>query len=475
MNYDVVIGIEIHLELKTKTKMFSSAPTTFASKANSAVNEIDFAFPGTLPSVNKEAVKKALEVCFAFGLEIDKLLKFDRKNYFYSDLPKGFQITQQFFPIGRNGKLNIKVDGANKEIRINRIHLEEDTAKQFHLNDKTYIDFNRAGNPLIEIVSEADMSSGLEASLYVEKLRQTLLFLGVSDCRMEEGSMRCDVNISLKEKGSSTFGTKVEIKNLNSISNIKNAIEYEILRQSEILNKNEKVTQETRRFDEATQTTVLMRKKEGNVDYKYFPEPNIKPILLSDEFIKNVKNNLKELPDSKIERYSQVYGLNDYDIGLILSNYDVMDYFEKVMVFSNNPKNISNLINSELLGLMTKNNIKFSDLKISPKNFSRLSDLIVGQEISGKQGKEVLELMLSGDDVDVIVETKGFKQISDESFILQAVLEVIDEQKQSVIDYHNGKDRALGFLVGQLMKKTKGQANPALASSILKKELEKFK
>ena len=289
MEYDVTIGIEIHCQLKTDTKMFSGAPTSFGRKANTCVNEIDLGMPGVLPEVNREAVKKAVMACTALHLDIDPLVKFDRKNYYYSDLPKGFQITQQFHPIGRNGYVEIETAEGKKKIRINRIHMEEDTAKQFHLTKFSLLDFNRAGTPLIEIVSEPDMHSGEEAEAYVEALRQTLYYIGVSDCRMEEGSMRCDTNVSISPKGSGVLGTKNEIKNLNSISHIGKAVNYEIERQKKLLEAGEKVLQETRRFDEKSGETVLMRRKEGNVDYKFFPEPNIFPIRLSDEWIKERK------------------------------------------------------------------------------------------------------------------------------------------------------------------------------------------
>lgn len=475
MKYDVVVGIEIHLELKTKSKMFSGASFDFKKAANSQVNEIDFAFPGTLPSVNMEAVKKALAVCLALNLEIDPLLKFDRKNYFYSDLPKGFQITQQFHPLGKNGYLTIQVDGIDKKIGINRIHMEEDTAKQFHFHDETLIDFNRAGAPLIEIVSDPDMSSGEEASQYVDKLRQTLLYLDISDCKMEEGSMRCDVNISLKEKGSSTFGTKVEIKNLNSINNIRQAIDYESKRQASLLDAGGTIIQETRRFDEKTQTTISMRKKEGAVDYKYFPEPNIFPIRLSDAFIASVQENLVELPDAKARRYREQFQLNDYDTNLLIANKQLASYFEKAMETAKNAKLCCNLLNSEFIGLLVKNNQNLETTLVQAENFAKLVNLIDSQSISSKQGKEVLEYMLSGQDPDLIVAEKGFKQVSNTDAIAQLVDEVLAEQPQSIVDYHNGKDRALGFLVGQLMKKSKGQANPALASQLMKQALERLK
>lgn len=473
MNYDVVIGIEIHLELKTKTKMFSGAPYAFKSEANTCVNEIDLAFPGTLPCVNMEAVKKALEACMALHLDIDPLVKFDRKNYYYSDLPKGYQITQQFHPIGRNGYIDINVEGKTKRIRINRIHMEEDTAKQFHLFDETLIDFNRAGVPLIELVSEPDMSSGLEASLYVEKLRQTLLYLDVSDVRMEEGSMRCDVNISIKPEGSDVFGTKVEIKNLNSINNIKLAIDYEATRQKEALEKGETIYQETRRFDEKTGTTVSMRKKEGAVDYKYFPEPNIFPILLSDEMLNEVRNNMPELPDQKHDRYIKEYGLSDAEASTLIQNKEMSLYYDEMMKKAKNAKSALNLLMSELQGLLVKNNQNITNTKVQSESLAILSNMIEDKEISGKQAKDVLEAMLDGSDPRKIVKDRGMKQVSDEGAILSIVNAVLDENPNSIADYKGGKDRAMGFLVGQVMKKSKGQANPQMASKLVKQELDK--
>ena len=473
MNYDVVIGIEIHLELKTKTKMFSGAPYAFKSEANTCVNEIDLAFPGTLPCVNMEAVKKALEACMALHLDIDPLVKFDRKNYYYSDLPKGYQITQQFHPIGRNGYIDINVEGKTKRIRINRIHMEEDTAKQFHLFDETLSDFNRAGVPLIELVSEPDMSSGLEASLYVEKLRQTLLYLDVSDVRMEEGSMRCDVNISIKPEGSDVFGTKVEIKNLNSINNIKLAIDYEANRQKEALEKGETIYQETRRFDEKTGITVSMRKKEGAVDYKYFPEPNIFPILLSDEMLNEVRNNMPELPDQKHDRYIKEYGLSDAEASTLIQNKEMSIYYDEMMKKAKNAKSALNLLMSELQGLLVKNNQNITNAKVQSESLAILSNMIEDKEISGKQAKDVLEAMLDGSDPRQIVKDRGMKQVSDEGAILSIVNAVLDENPNSIADYKGGKDRAMGFLVGQVMKKSKGQANPQMASKLVKQELDK--
>lgn len=471
MAYRTVVGIEIHLELKTKTKMFSAAPYAFKDEANTDINEIDLAFPGTLPCLNRQAVKEALEACLALHLTIDPLLRFDRKNYFYSDLPKGYQITQQFHPLGRNGYLTINVQGENKRIRINRIHLEEDTAKQFHLRNETLIDFNRAGVPLIEIVSEPDLTSGLEAALYVEKLRETFSYLGVSDVKMEEGSMRCDVNVSLCPSDSAILGTKVEIKNLNSIKNIEVAIDYEVARQKELLEKGEAVVQETRRFDEKSLTTVTMRKKEGSVDYKYFPEPNIFPVRLDQKTIAAIAAAMPELPDERFKRYTAQYALSNYDAEQLIQNKDLAYYFDKLLQDVKNPKLACNLLLSELQGLLAKRNEDITTTKVQPADFSTLVNMTASGAISSKQAKTVLAAMLDGEKPQAIVKKHGFKQVSDPQAIKTLIDEVLAVNQNSIKDYRKGKDHALGFLVGQVMKKSHGQANPKLVADLLKEAL----
>ncbi|SJZ33817.1 Asp-tRNA(Asn)/Glu-tRNA(Gln) amidotransferase subunit GatB [Anaerorhabdus furcosa] len=473
MEYDVVIGIEIHCELNTNSKMFSSSPTTFGKLANSCVNEIDLAHPGTLPCVNKGAVEQAIKACTALHLEIDPVVKFDRKNYYYSDLPKGFQITQQFFPIGKEGHIEIETSLGKKKIRINRIHMEEDTAKQFHLTEGTLIDFNRAGTPLIEIVSEPDMTNGEEAAAYVEALRQTLYYLGVSDVKMEEGSMRCDVNISLMPKGSTVYGVKNEIKNLNSISNVQKAIDYEIERQAKILDEGGIIEQATRRFDEATKSTILMRLKEGNVDYKFFPEPNIVPIRLEDAWIKSIQANLPELPEQRRARYQRDYQLSAYDINVFLANKELAEIYEEVMKTCKNAKLACNWMITDVLAWLGKNNVQIPDLKMKPEDLATMVNMIENGDISGKQAKEVFEDVMLGKNPNQIVEEKGLKQVSDTSMLESLINEVLDEQPQSIEDYRNGKDRAVGFLVGQVMKKSKGQANPAMTNKMIVEELNK--
>ena len=473
MEYDVTIGIEIHCQLKTDTKMFSGAPTSFGRKANTCVNEIDLGMPGVLPEVNREAVKKAVMACTALHLDIDPLVKFDRKNYYYSDLPKGFQITQQFHPIGRNGYVEIETSGGKKKIRINRIHMEEDTAKQFHLTKFSLLDFNRAGTPLIEIVSEPDMHSGEEAEAYVEALRQTLYYIGVSDCRMEEGSMRCDTNVSISPKGSGVLGTKNEIKNLNSISHIGKAVNYEIERQKKLLEAGEKVLQETRRFDEKSGETVLMRRKEGNVDYKFFPEPNIFPICLSDEWIKDIQDNMPELPQARKERYRSEYGLSDHDISILISNKEMSDYFETVTKFTSNAKSACNWLLSDISAWLNTHETTIDQAQLNPENLAKLIAMIDDGKISNAQAKKLVDDLMAGKDPEAAAKEKGLQQVSDTGAIAAMVNEVMDANPQAIEDFRNGKSRAVGFIVGQVMKKSRGQANPGMVSRMVNEELAK--
>lgn len=473
MEYDVTIGIEIHVELKTKTKMFSGAPAQFGRQANTCTNEVDLGHPGTMPCLNKEAVREAIEACTALHLTIDPLVKFDRKNYYYSDLAKGFQITQQFHPLGRDGYVMIDMPDGKKKIRINRIHMEEDTAKQFHLSKVSLLDYNRSGVPLIEIVSEPDMTSGAEAEAYVTELRQTLYYLGVSDCKMEEGSMRCDTNVSIAPKGSKTLGTKNEIKNLNSIANIGKAVDYEVERQKKLLESGQPVLQETRRFDEATGTTVMMRRKEGNVDYKFFPEPNIFPIRLDPDWIASIQKNMPELPEARKERYEKEYGLSAHDINILIANKEMSEFFEEVMKTSKNAKTACNWLLSEVSGWLNKNDQTIDHCSLKPENLSKLITMIDDGEISGKQAKELVDDLMNGKDPKQAAEEKGLKQMSDTGAIDAIVTEVLDANPQAIADFAAGKDKAVGFLVGQVMKKSRGQANPGMASARIQEELKK--
>ena len=473
MEYDVTIGIEIHVQLKTVTKMFSGAPTSFGRQANTCVNEIDLGMPGAMPEVNREAVAKAIQACTALHLTIDPLVKFDRKNYYYSDLPKGFQITQQFHPIGRDGYVEIDTPNGKRKIRIERIHMEEDTAKQFHLTKVSLLDFNRAGTPLIEIVSKPDMHNGQEAEAYVEALRQTLYYIGVSDCKMEEGSMRCDVNVSIAPKGAAHLGTKNEIKNLNSISHIGKAVDYEVERQKKVLESGGTVFQETRRFDEKTGTTVMMRRKEGNVDYKFFPEPNIFPILLDPEWIKSIQASMPELPQARRERYEKSYGLSQRDIDILIANKEMAEFFESCMKYSKNAKSMCNWLLADVSAWLNAHETTISASTLKPEHLAKLVAMIDEGRISSKQAKELVDDLMAGRDPEVSAKEKGLEQMSDTGALEAMVKEVLDANPQAIVDFKNGKDRAVGFLVGQVMKKSRGKANPGMASKLVQQELSK--
>lgn len=470
--YKTTIGIEIHCELKTGTKMFSGAPVKFGETANTCTSVVDLAMPGTLPSVNKEAVRLAIKACTGLYCDIDPLVKFDRKNYYYSDLPKGFQITQQFHPIGRDGYVEIETEEGSKRIRIERIHMEEDTAKQFHRETGTYIDFNRAGVPLVEIVSRPDMHSAEEAAAYVDTLRQILLYLNVSDVKMEEGSMRCDVNISLSADDS--LGTKTEIKNLNSIANVQKAVAAEIERQSRILDEGGRVEQATRRYDESQKTTVLMRKKEGAVDYKYFPEPNIFPIQLDEAWIRDIQDTMEELPAARRARFMKDYGLGEYDAQVLVADPAMADYYEEAAKTAKDAKKTANWVIGDLSAALNRDNRTFANAGVAPEHLAQLVNLVADGTISGKQAKTVFEDMLSsGKEPAKIVEEKGMKQVTDEGAILALVTEVLDANPKSIEDYKAGKDRAIGFLVGQVMKKSRGTANPKRTNELIREELAK--
>lgn len=470
--YKTTIGIEIHCELKTGTKMFSGAPVKFGETANTCTSVVDLAMPGTLPSVNKEAVRLAIKACTGLHCDIDPLVKFDRKNYYYSDLPKGFQITQQFHPIGRDGYVEIETEEGSKQIRIERIHMEEDTAKQFHRETGTYIDFNRAGVPLVEIVSRPDMHSAEEAAAYVDTLRQILLYLNVSDVKMEEGSMRCDVNISLSADDS--LGTKTEIKNLNSIANVQKAVAAEIERQSRILDEGGRVEQATRRYDESQKTTVLMRKKEVAVDYKYFPEPNIFPIQLDEAWIRDIQDTMEELPAARRARFMKDYGLGEYDAQVLVADPAMADYYEEAAKTAKDAKKTANWVIGDLSAALNRDNRTFANAGVAPEHLAQLVNLVADDTISGKQAKTVFEDMLSsGKEPAKIVEEKGMKQVTDEGAILALVTEVLDANPKSIEDYKAGKDRAIGFLVGQVMKKSRGTANPKRTNELIREELAK--
>lgn len=475
MEYTAVIGLEIHVELKTKSKMFSNAPVVYGEEPNTQCVPLDFAFPGTMPTVNKEGVVYAIRVCNALRMSIDHELHFDRKNYFYSDLPKGYQITQDRRPIGKEGYLEINVGGETKRIGIERLHIEEDTCKQLHFPSFTLLNYNRAGTPLVEIVSKPEMRSGEEAMKYVERIRSIVVFSGVSDGKMEEGSLRCDVNVSIMPKGSNTFGTKVEVKNINSISHVQQAIDFEIARQAKVLESGGEVIQETRRFDDKKGETVAMRLKTDAVDYKYFPEPNITPIKLSDEFVENAIKSCPELAESKKARYIGEFGLNDYDASLLVSEKAVSEYYDEATKFTKAYKLLANWINVDVAGYLNKNILTIEAFPLKPETLAGLVNMVEKNDVNSNQAREIFAKMIeAGVDAKKAKELCGISsQISDISFIKNAVDEVLKENPQAIIDYKEGKGRALGFLVGQIMKKTQGKINPKITSDVLLEELKK--
>lgn len=468
MNFETVIGLEVHCELKTKSKMFSGAPVTFGQAPNTNVNIIDLGMTGAMPVLNKAGVEFAIRVCSALHMDIDELVCFDRKNYYYSDLPKGFQITQDRHPIGRNGTMNIEVNGQKQVVEIERLHMEEDTAKQLHFDDYSLIDYNRAGIPLIEIVTKPTIRSGAAAAAYLEKLRQILLFTEVSDAKMEEGSMRCDVNVSIRPFGSDKFGTRTEIKNLNSISNVQKAIEYEVARQEKVLISGGEVLQETRRYDEDKKETVVMRAKGDAVDYKYYPEPNILPIRLDHQWVEDIIAKIPEMPESRVERYINEYQIPKTDALILVATKEVSDFFEAVIKQTKHYKIACNWILGEVQAYLNKHNLIITETKMSPEYLAKMINFIQDGTISSKQGKKVFEiLMKEGKDPEVIIEENHMKQISSPEELTVIINEVLDANEQSIEDYRNGKDRAVGFLVGQIMKKTGGQANPAVTNKLL--------
>lgn len=467
MNFEAVIGIEIHVEMKTRTKMFSASPNRFGATPNTLVTPVDMAFPGTLPVVNKQAVINAIRVSNALNMEIDHELWFDRKNYFYSDLPKGYQITQDKRPIGKEGYVEIETQNGIKRIGIERLHMEEDTCKQLHMSDYTLLDYNRAGTPLVEIVSKPEMRNGEEAMKYVEQIRAIVIYSGVSDGKMEEGSLRCDVNISLRPIGDEKFGTKVEIKNLNSLANVQRAIDFEMKRQSEILLSGGVVEQETRRFDETKKETVLMRKKTDAVDYKYFTEANISPIRLSDEFVNNAIKTCPELASTKEARYVSL-GLTKEEAKQILTSIDMVRYFEECLKHTSQIKSVWNFVTGDIASYLNKSGVSIANFIVDPKNVVTLLSLVEKGEISYAQARKIFEEMTKNNEDPISLQEKlGLKQNSNEDEIRKMCEEAVDANPQSIVDFKNGKGRALGFLVGQVMKISKGKANPQMVSKII--------
>ena len=472
--YETVIGLEVHVELATKTKIFCGCSTAFGGAPNTHTCPVCTGMPGSLPVLNKQVVEYAMAVGLATNCKITQYCKFDRKNYFYPDNPQNYQISQLYLPICREGSVEIETAAGKKTVGIHEIHMEEDAGKLVHdeWEDVSIVDYNRSGVPLIEIVSEPDMRSAEEVIAYLEKLRMIIQYLGASDCKLNEGSMRADVNLSVREAGAKKFGTRTEMKNLNSFKAIARAIEGERARQIELLEAGKKIVQETRRWDDNKESSHAMRSKEDAQDYRYFPEPDLVPIMISDEWITKVKAKQPELRTEKLARYQSEFGLPEYDAQIITGHKKMADLFEETTALCGKPKKVSNWIMVETMRLLKECEMDADDLSFSPKHFARLIELADEGAITNTVAKEVFEQIFKEDiDPDIYIEEKGLKIVNDEGALKTAVMQVLEENPQSVEDYHNGKEKAIGFLVGQTMKKMKGKANPGLVNQLLKELL----
>ncbi|MGO4937574.1 Asp-tRNA(Asn)/Glu-tRNA(Gln) amidotransferase subunit GatB [Fundicoccus sp. Sow4_H7] len=474
MNFETVIGLEVHVELKTKSKIFSSSPVQYGSEPNVNTNEKDWGYPGALPVLNRQVVEYGMRAALALNCEITQHMRFDRKNYFYPDNPSAYQISQADYPIGRNGYIDIEVDGQTRRIRIERIHLEEDAGKNTHGTDNfSYVDLNRQGTPLIEIVTEADIRSPEEAYVFLEVLREKIMYTGISDVKMEEGSLRCDGNISIRPYGQEAFGTKTEIKNLNSFNYVRKGLEFEEKRQANILRSGGRIQQETRRYDETTASTQLMRVKEGAADYRYFPEPDLPPVFISDEWIESVKTTIPEMPDVRRHRYVNEYELPEYDAMVLTLNKETSDFFQDTVAAGADPKQASNWLMGEVSAYLNNQKVSISDTALTAENLAEMIALIDNGTISSKIAKQLFKILITeGGDAKAIVEEKGMAQLSDPAKLQPIIDEVIAKNQQSVEDFKNGKDRAIGFFVGQIMKATRGQANPQIVNELLLETLK---
>ena len=472
--YETVIGLEVHVELATKTKIFCGCSTAFGRAPNSHTCPVCTGMPGSLPVLNKQVVEYAMAVGLATNCTITQYCKFDRKNYFYPDNPQNYQISQLYLPICRSGGVEIETAAGKKTIGIHEIHMEEDAGKLVHdeWEDVSIVDYNRSGVPLIEIVSEPDMRSAEEVIAYLEKLRLIIQYLGASDCKLNEGSMRADVNLSVREAGAAEFGTRTEMKNLNSFKAIARAIEGERARQIELIEEGKKVIQETRRWDDNKESSHAMRSKEDAQDYRYFPEPDLVPVVISDEWIERVKARQPEMRDEKLIRYQDEFGLPKYDAEILTGDKSFADLFEAAAAICGKPKKVSNWIMTETIRLLKENEMDPDQIRFSPEHLAKLVDLADAGSVTNTVAKEVFEKVFKEDiDPEAYVKEKGLLTVNDEGALRETVAKVIAENPQSVEDYHNGKEKAIGFLVGQTMKAMKGKANPALVNQILKELL----
>lgn len=475
MEFEAVIGLEVHAELSTKTKIYCGCTTEFGGKSNTHVCPVCLGLPGSLPQLNKKVVDYAIKAGLALNCSINQVSRMDRKNYFYPDCPKNYQITQDEIPICRDGYIEIELEsGEKKKIGIQRIHMEEDAGKLLHTGNGTLVDYNRAGVPLIEIVSKPDIKTPEEATLYLQKLRSILSSIEVSDCKMEEGSLRCDGNISVMPKGSSVFGTRVEIKNMNSFKALEKALRYEYDRQIEANKNGEKIEPETRRWDEANNVTIVMRNKEQANDYRYFPEGDLVTLNICDEWIEEVRKTIPELPHEKQERFVKEYGIPKYDASVLTLTTAMAEFFESTVKLSNDAKATSNWLMGDISRIINEEAITIAEVKFTPEHLAELIKLIGAGTISNNIGKKVIEEMFkTGKSPRIIVEEKGLVQNNDEGAILEVVRNIIANNPQSIEDFKNGKTRAIGFLVGLVMKETKGKANPQIVNKLVSEEVSK--
>ena len=472
--YETVIGLEVHVELATKTKIFCSCSTAFGSAPNTHTCPVCTGMPGSLPVLNKKVVEYAVAVGLATGCEINQYSKFDRKNYFYPDNPQNYQISQLYLPICHDGGIEIETQAGSKTIGIHEIHMEEDAGKLVHddWEEVSLVDYNRSGVPLIEIVSEPDMRSSEEVIAYLDKLRMIIQYLGASDCKMQEGSMRADVNLSVRELGSKEFGTRTEMKNIGSFKAIARAIEAERARQIDLLESGEKVVQETRRWNDEQGYSYAMRSKEDAQDYRYFPEPDLVPIEVSDQWLQEIRDRQPELRDQKCRRYVDEFGLPEYDAQILTSAKKLADLFEEAVKLCDKPKKVSNWLMGETMRLLKEHNMDPEDITFSPVNLAKLIALADAGTINGTVAKEVFEQIFAKDiDPEQYVEEKGLKTVNDEDALRETIAQIIEDNPKSVEDYHNGKEKAIGFLVGQTMKAMKGKANPGMVNQMLKELL----
>lgn len=474
-NFETTIGLEVHVEMQTNSKLLSPSPVHYGDEPNENTNVIDFGYPGVLPVANKGALEYGMRVALALNATVSPFIRWDRKNYFYPDNPKAYQTTQSQTPIGTNGYLDVTLeDGTVKRVRIKEMHVEEDAGKNTHGSDGySYVDLNRQGTPLIEIVSEPDIASPEEAYAYLEQLRQAVLFTGVSEAKMQEGQMRADVNISIRPYGSDTYGTKVEMKNINSFNYVRNALIFEEKRQAEVLRAGGEIRQETRRYDEPTKSTILMRVKEGADDYRYFPEPDLSPVVIDQTWIDEVAARLPKSAGERRDHYVNDLGIEPYDAEVLTQTLAMANFYDDTIAAGADAKRAANYLIGDVNAYMNKHQVELQDTELTPEHLAGMVKLIEDGTISTKQAKQVFEAIMTGEEPEAFAKAHGLVQLSDPDVLLAWITEVLDNNPQSIEDFKGGKDRATGYLIGQLMKMSKGQANPGVLNKLLLAELNK--